>query len=352
MSGMAAAGAERRGSPVQTTPRRRFTRCGGIVHDGRAGARPCRPVEGPLQFFNSLAQYWDAMKQFPFRFLSLGVSLAVFAALAVTGVVSAQTTSSSSNCVYVRFTFLNPNPGDQLPPGPYLIVGQAQDIRAAGGNGISGVRVFLGSREAGGKYLGAGSFTDPTSPTFTVTGGLPSNGLGPTAFQGIATSAIDGKEYVISVPFTLAFPALPKNTGGQTQGLPPLCSGGVTPSGSPTSAPVAPTPTGAGPELRIINPQSGASIIAGPFSLSGTAFDPATTSGSGVDRVQIFLDSRNSGGQYLGNANLGVGGATGWQATVSLPKNNTGTHALYVYARSSVSGRETATSIPVKITLS
>jgi hypothetical protein len=294
------------------------------------------------------------------RFVPAALVLALLAALVATSAVTAQTTSSSSsNCVYVRLSLDNPVPGAQIPPGPYMIQGMAQDIRAGqGGNGISRVQLFLGSRESGGPFLGQATFSNPSSPIFTVNAGMPSTGLGPTVLTAIATSSVDGKDYTIDVPFTLAFPALPGNTGGQVMGLPPLCQSGQTPSGNATATPTSggggggSSSTSSGPLLNVIAPPARASILAGPYSVSGTASDPAASSGSGVDRVQIFLDSRESGGQWLGDATLGSPGTNGWQANVSLPTNNTGVHAIFVYARSSVTGKETIVSVPVIISIS
>jgi hypothetical protein len=289
------------------------------------------------------------------------MALAMVAALAGTGVAAAQSTSSQ-NCVYVKLNLDNPAPGTQVPPGPYSILGTAQDIRASQGNGISQVQVFLGPRGSGGQLVGTGSFSNPQSPQFTVIAGMPSNGLGPNTIQAIATSAVDGHQYEVDVPFVLANPALPSNGSGQEMMLPPLCAGGAQAAPSSSSAPVTPAPststsggaaqTSAGPELHVVAPQSGAAIFAGPFSLNGTAWDPAASSGSGIDSVQVFLDDRNAGGQFLGNANLNSGGTNGWQATVSLPTNNTGPHSFYVYAHSSVSGKTTVATVPVTISIS
>ncbi len=81
--------------------------------------------------------------------------------------------------------------------------------------------------------------------------------------------------------------------------------------------------------------------------MSGTAYDPQASSGSGVDGVQIFLDNRDSGGIFLANAMMESGGPNRWQATISLPTNNTGVHALYFYATSKVTGKETVVSVPI-----
>jgi hypothetical protein len=262
------------------------------------------------------------------------VGLAMLAAFSASGAAAASNTPSE--CSNVKLILDNPIPGVQVPPGPYVVTGQAMDERASDGTGISSVQIFLGSREAGGAELGTGSWTDTKTGTFNSTLGMPSGPLGPSQMQVIATSAIDGKPYEILVPFTLAFPAFPANTGGSATSLGPLCSAGQN---QPAVA--------AGPQVKISNPHPGASAVAGPWFVSGTAWDPAASSGSGIDQVQVFLDNRDLGGTWLANATLSGNGANGWEANISLPDNNTGTHALWVYARSDVTGKEVATSVPI-----
>jgi hypothetical protein len=78
-------------------------------------------------------------------------------------------------------------------------------------------------------------------------------------------------------------------------------------------------------------------------------YDPRASSGSGIDQIQVFLDSRDSGGTFLANGSLPTDNYA-WQANISLPTNNIGVHALFVYARSDVTGRETAVSVPITVT--
>ena len=77
------------------------------------------------------------------------------------------------------------------------------------------------------------------------------------------------------------------------------------------------------------------------------AFDKTAQSGSGIDRVQIFLDSRDLGGVFLTGAMPGTNNM--WHAIVSLPTNQTGLHTLYFYAHSAATGQEAVVSIPVTI---
>jgi hypothetical protein len=99
------------------------------------------------------------------------------------------------------------------------------------------------------------------------------------------------------------------------------------------------------PLLDVANPRPNERIPAG-LDMQGTAYDPLASAGSGVDRVQIFLEDRDKGGQHLGDADLGRSGGNGWEIVVNLPL---GPHTLFVYARSAVTGAEAVTSVPVLI---
>src|SRR5205807_358266 len=67
--------------------------------------------------------------------------------------------------------------------------------------------------------------------------------------------------------------------------------------------------------LSVGNPQPGALLPRGKYIMQGLAFDRAATTGSGVDRVSVFVDSRDSGGQLVGDAVLGQPVATGGRST-------------------------------------
>jgi hypothetical protein len=100
--------------------------------------------------------------------------------------------------------------------------------------------------------------------------------------------------------------------------------------------------------LSISNPQPGDLLPRGKYVMQGLAFDRAARTGSGVDRVSVFVDNRDTGGQQVGEATLGQPGATGFTVTADLSRAGGG-HTLFVYARSAVSGREAIVSFPVVI---
>jgi hypothetical protein len=129
------------------------------------------------------------------------------------------------------------------------------------------------------------------------------------------------------------------------------------PAAAGPSAAAAPPPlaglaaiTQPGPSLvlSVGNPQPGDLLPRGKYVMQGVAFDRAASSGSGVDRVSVFVDSRDSGGQLVGEGVLGQPVATGFTVTADLSRLGGG-HTLFVYARSSVSGREAVVSFPITI---
>jgi len=99
--------------------------------------------------------------------------------------------------------------------------------------------------------------------------------------------------------------------------------------------------------VSVSNPSPGDTIHAGGYTIEGTAIDKAAQTGSGIDRVDIFLDSRDAGGMILTEATPGSNNM--WHALVPLPTNQTGLHTLYFYAHSSVTDQEAVVTIPVTV---
>jgi hypothetical protein len=128
---------------------------------------------------------------------------------------------------------------------------------------------------------------------------------------------------------------------------------GVLPAGA---HPQPPAPT-----LDVANPSPGDMLTPGTMVMQGVAYDDNAETGTGVDRVSVFLGDRDeeNGAQFLGHARLGLpnpqaveGGDTqfefaGW-SIITPPLRATGQQrAIHVYARSSVSGVEAIEVIPI-----
>lgn len=113
-----------------------------------------------------------------------------------------------------------------------------------------------------------------------------------------------------------------------------------------------------GPYIAVANPAPGDTLLVGGLQIQGKAFDPAASAdqGSGVDRVQVFLEDRDRGGLHLADARLGLPNLAaapgsqfslaGWDVVVNL---SSGSHTLFVYARSAVTGKESSVQVPIKV---
>jgi hypothetical protein len=108
---------------------------------------------------------------------------------------------------------------------------------------------------------------------------------------------------------------------------------------------------------------------ASPFLVHGSAYDRNATSdqGTGVDRIQIYLDGDRSTGIFIGEASLGkpdsaaarAGGqfaSSGWELTFQpsswMPNiSDNQISQLTIYARSSVTGKESSTRASILISV-
>jgi hypothetical protein len=119
---------------------------------------------------------------------------------------------------------------------------------------------------------------------------------------------------------------------------------------APAAAAALPAAIQPGPSLvlSVGNPQPGDLLPRGKYVMQGLAFDRSSSRGSGVDKVTVFADDRDKGGQLLGDGVLGQPTANGFSATIDLSRLS-GQHNLFIYARSAISGNETMVNLPVNI---
>jgi hypothetical protein len=280
---------------------------------------------------------------------------------------TAPTTTSTGDCSTIRFELANPGPGSRVELGTDVIQGIALDTHApSGSTGIDRIDFFLDSRDAGGLSVGTAVpdvTAGPFGPgSFQTTVSLP-NMVGGHDLFAYAHDSVTNQESVISVPIALgedpskAFTTAPPSATTET------CTTGSTPAATTTSAttPTTTPATTATPSttttmvspvastitFQVGNPSPGDTIHAGGYAIQGVAFDKSAQSGSGIDRIDVFLDNRDSGGVLLGQANFGQNNT--WTATVTLPSNQLGLHTLWFYAHSTATGQETAVSVPVTI---
>ena len=240
-------------------------------------------------------------------------------------------TPSLADCSAIHFDLANPGPGSRVEHGNAVVQGVAMDTRAGTGAGIDRVDFFLDSRDAGGVNIGTaapGMIPGPFGPgSFQTTISFP-NSVGGHDLFAYAHSSVTGQESIIDLPIAVGEdPAKAGETASATA-TQTCTSGGNMASTTPamttpatTTAPMATTPaasttpamttttTAMAPSastitLQVGNPSPGDTVHVGGLNISGAAWDKAATTGSGIDRIDIFLDDRDSGGMLLTEANL------------------------------------------------
>lgn len=119
------------------------------------------------------------------------------------------------------------------------------------------------------------------------------------------------------------------------------------PAGAQT-APLISTAARVCPVLSVANPGPGNTLPAGGVVISGSAYDPAATQGSGIARVDLFLGERDQGGTILGTAIPGANSSDprAFSVEVQVPSLNRG-EDFVAYAISSVSGQQTTVEFPI-----
>jgi hypothetical protein len=120
------------------------------------------------------------------------------------------------------------------------------------------------------------------------------------------------------------------------------------PVGAQQAVPAAPSPSC--PVLSLGNPNPGNTVQVGGLVISGQAYDPAATQGSGVSRVDLFLGERDLGGIFLGSAIPGTtasGNPRDFSVEVTIPSGINHGLDFAAYAVSSVTGQETSVTFPI-----
>jgi hypothetical protein len=254
----------------------------------------------------------------------------------------------------------NPNPGDVLSAGDIIVSGQAFDPAANAGSGIARVDLFLGSRDNGGLFLGSTAPAEgPSGQLFQLKATLPSSANGGRDFVAYAYSAVNGQQTSVSVPVFVGAAPPPPPPGSS---LTPVALSETIEStcrGASVAAPAAPAVVGApavqhvplassaAPFLQLANPSAGDLLPSGDLFIDGVAYDLSSTSGAGIDRVELFLDSRDNGGLLIGSGVPASDRSFHIKAKIAGISN--GGHNFVVYARSSLTGQESVASVPVFI---
>lgn len=313
------------------------------------------------------------MSRSALRHLRLLPAIALVATLGIGALAASAQTTGSGDCEGMRFQLSNPDPGAMLQPGAMVVQGVAMDERATEGPGIQRVDFFLDSREEGGVNVGTAAPGMAPGPmgadSFQTTITLPAATGGHDLFA-YAQSSVNGAESVISIPIAIGEPPSKAFATQPSDTMTEMCMAGsagtvtsrtsTTPATTDTTPPTTTTttsttttttpPSESTITFEVGNPAPGDTIKVGAFNIQGMAMDQSASEGTGIDRIEIFLDNRDEGGAFLGQASFGMGDMSDrWSATVTLPNNDMGLHTLFFYAHSMVTGEETVMEVPVTI---
>jgi hypothetical protein len=312
--------------------------------------------------------------------LAILPTLTVFALYALTlATLPAAAQSQASVCPALQLD--NPNPGDTVMPGGYVVSGIAFDPAVTVGSGVARVDFYLGPRENGtGIFLGSATpIPNPESfgpPRFQASLSIPKLSSSGGDFVAYAFDASTNAVTTVDIPVRLG--DVPSPRGGAAQVTPTASvssnCGAVatavslaprlpeqivfTPTpgpqlAGPPAAPTGPVADLGGPILQLGNPNAGDLLPFGGYVVSGIAYDPASTGGPGVDRVEFFLDPRENGGWFLGSAvpnTTTPGQAPTFSGTILIPKSAPkGRHIFTAYAHSSLTAAEAVVSVVVNV---
>lgn len=243
-----------------------------------------------------------------------------------------------------------PSANANVSTGNFVVTGWFVDKQAEGWAGADAMQVFQGTMDGGGKKLADGLVAQNRPDVAAATG----NGY--WAASGFAAILPSGS--LSAGPQTLS---VYMHTGGKGWWYKQV---NVTVSAGASGAPVPSTggarPSGAAPPIiGIEKPKDGEQVSTrSDYQIIGYALDKAAApnqgvAGSGVDRVQVYIDAeRGNGGTFLGNADLGFSDSTpaslyggqfssaGWRLTFKPTQFHANSHLMYAYARSAVSGKE------------
>jgi hypothetical protein len=142
--------------------------------------------------------------------------------------------------------------------------------------------------------------------------------------------------------------AAPSATPATTAPMLPVPPASPVPAASAVPAMV--TTAATCPVLSLGNPNPADDLTPGGYFISGLAYDPSATQGSGVARVDLFLGERDNGGTILGSAVPGeVAGSDprAFSLEVQVPNINRGLDfAAYAI---SLTGQQTAVTFPILV---
>jgi hypothetical protein len=243
-----------------------------------------------------------------------------------------------------------------VPTGNFTVAGWFVDQTAQGWAGADDIQVWQGTMDGGGKMLAKAVIAQSRPDVATA--------LGNPFWAASGFSAVIPENSLPTGTQTLSVYVHTAGKGWWYKQTQVNVSASAPASASPApSAPTTPAPTASGGALPIVvieQPKPGTNINThdSVYTIMGYALDKAAlpnqpTQGSGIDRVSVYADKeKDDGGTFLGDAELAftdsaAASAYGQQFAISgfrldfkPTAMHDGSHNLYVYAHSVVTGKE------------
>ena len=283
----------------------------------------------------------------PGLFLVVVLSLSALPGVALADAGSPWTAApdAQGEDTYTGFIDL-PAPGSSFGARAEIPVrGWAVDTTADGWSGIDDIQVYLGTREQGGALV--------AHPTIglgrpDVAAALNNPYFASSGFSGtVSAASIPAGDQVLSIYIhTPAKGWWYKQVNVAIQGAPSLAF-----SDDPILVVDQPD------RLNSFGANTDSQILSGYALDRNATADNVGASGSGVARVQVYLDGPRGDGKYLGDVAFGQNEPAaqsygdrfkkaGWQVTIHPNEMDAAHHALFFYAQSAVSGNETLVIVP------
>jgi hypothetical protein len=234
-----------------------------------------------------------------------------------------------------------PSMNATVPTGSFYVSGWFVDKTAQGWAGADDVQIWLGTMDGGGALVVRAKFAQSRPDVATALGNPYWAASGFNAF--VPANALPVGARTLSV-----YAHTPGKGWWYKQVQLNLSASGTAALGLASSPP---------PILVIEKPPSGEGVATNPLysTISGYALDKAgaATGVVGINRVSVYVDNtRENGGRYLGEAVLGQSSQTakaaygstfsnaGWRLDFKPTNFRAGSHTLYIYARSVLTGKE------------
>jgi hypothetical protein len=242
-----------------------------------------------------------------------------------------------------------PTMNASVATGNFNVTGWFVDTQAQGWAGADDIEVWLGTMDGGGTMLAKAAIGE-NRPDVAAALGNPY--FAPSGFSAVVpANALSAGQQTLSV-----YAHTPDKGWWYSQVQVNVSA--TAPQTAPAAAPGPVVSGGALPTVVIQEPKSGDSLSTqGSYQIIGYALDQAAApnqgiQGTGIDHVYAYMDAEpENGGTALGDATLAFADSAaaaaygpqfdnaGWRLTFKPTQFHSGTHTLFVYAHSVVTGK-------------